>query len=107
VGELPGPSLDAKSGAGETSMIAESTYTSSDLVDKNLKLVQDRAATGESAENLLVALLALVAVCEVNEVGLEREVFFGELLETKNDGSLRSIGPDAGFDKLGSGSFIF
>lgn len=55
----------------------------------------------------MMALLALVAMGEVDEVVLEREVLFGELLEAEDNGSLRGIWPDAGFDKLGSGSLVF
>lgn len=71
------PGLYSESGAGKSSVEAESRDTSSRVVLQELEVVESAAAAGEASQHVLPATLAFVAVGELHVCVFEGEGLFG------------------------------
>jgi hypothetical protein len=68
--------LDSEGSANEASMVAKSRNTSTTSILKKLQIIQHPASTRKPRQHLLPATLLLVAMREVDESVLQRELFF-------------------------------
>lgn len=108
VGQLPRPVLQSQRSACEASVVSESSNPPPGLrVRQELEIEQGAAAAGEAGEHRVPALLALVAVGELDVDVLQGKVLFTQLLETDDDVVLRRIDPGLLLDNLGAGSLEF